>query len=78
MKLLLTPFNDGNTTAYHPIRTAYIEVDFIDFGKQTATATDDLVDILFNTGPNAAAVKTAVANAMRDGILNDLRNHLPQ
>jgi len=31
-----------------------------------------------NTGPNAAAVKAVVADAMRNGILNDLRNHQPQ
>lgn len=69
---------NGNTAAYCPVRTAYIEVDFIDFGAQTATPDDDLVDILLNTGPNAAAVKTAIADAMRDGILHDLRNHQPQ
>ncbi len=69
---------NGNTAAYCPVRTAYIEVEFIDYGAHTATPDDDLVDILLNTGPNAAAVKTAVANAMRDGILHDLRNHQPQ
>lgn len=66
--------NLGNTSAYHPIRAAYCEVEFIDLGEHTADTSDDLVDILLNTGPNAAAVKTAVANAMRDGILQDLRN----
>jgi hypothetical protein len=66
--------NNGNTSDYHPIRTSYIEVEFIDFGANTAVQTDDLVDILLNTGPNAAAVKTAVVNAIRDGILQDLRD----
>lgn len=70
--------NNGNTAAYCPVRTAYIEVEFIDYGAHTTTPDDDLVDILLNTGPNAAAVKTAVADAMRDGILHDLRNHQPQ
>ncbi|MCP5553407.1 MAG: N-acetylmuramoyl-L-alanine amidase [Akkermansiaceae bacterium] len=66
--------NLGNTSAYHPIRAAYCEVEFIDLGEHTEDTSDDLVDILLNTGPNAAAVKTAVANAIRDGILQDLRN----
>jgi hypothetical protein len=37
-----------------------------------------LVDILLNTGTNAGAVKTAVANAIRDGILQDLRDQPQQ
>ena len=64
----------GNEENYHPVRAGYCEVEFIDFGKQTPTdATDDSVDILLNTGPNAGAVRTAIANAMRDGIIQDLR-----
>jgi N-acetylmuramoyl-L-alanine amidase len=70
--------NNGNTAAYCPVRTSYIEVEFIDFGAQTTDLGNDAVDILLNTGPNAGAVKTAIANAMRDGILHDLRNHQPQ
>jgi N-acetylmuramoyl-L-alanine amidase len=70
--------NNGNTADYCPVRTSYIEVEFIDFGAQTTDRGNDAVDILLNTGPNAAAVKTAVGNAMRDGILHDLRNHQPQ
>jgi N-acetylmuramoyl-L-alanine amidase len=65
--------NNGNTASYHPVRTAYIEVEFIDYGADTNDRSDDVVDILMNTGPNAAAVRTAVANAMSDGILHDLR-----
>ena len=65
---------NGNNTEYHPVRTAYVEAEFIDFGANTADKSDDAVDILLNTGPNAAAVKTAIANAMRDGILQDLRD----
>jgi N-acetylmuramoyl-L-alanine amidase len=56
--------NLGNVAAYHPIRAGYCEVEFLD------NAT---VDALLNTGPNAAAVRSAVVNAMRDGIINDLR-----
>ncbi len=70
--------NNGNTAAYCPVRTAYIEVEFIDFGAQTTNRDNDAVDILLNTGPNAAAVKASVAHAMKDGILHDLRNHQPQ
>gem|GEM_PF-5779111 len=55
--------NLGNTAAYHPIRAGYCEVEFLD------NAT---VDTLLNTGPNAAAVKKAIVEAMRDGILSDL------
>jgi N-acetylmuramoyl-L-alanine amidase len=65
----------GNTDNYHPIRAPYCEVEFIDYGADTPNdVSDDAVDILMNTGPNAAAVKSAVTNAMRDGILQDLRD----
>ncbi len=70
--------NNGNTAAYCPVRTSYVEVEFIDFGANTPTPDDDLVDILLNTGPNAAAVRAAVASAMAEGILHDLRTHQPQ
>ena len=70
--------NNGNTANYHPVRTCYCEVEFIDFGANTPVQTDDLVDILLNTGTNAGAVKTAVANAIRDGILQDLRDQPQQ
>jgi len=64
----------GNEANYHPVRAGYCEVEFIDFGAQTPNdQTDDAVDILLNTGPNAGAIKTAIANAMRDGIIQDLR-----
>ena len=64
----------GNEANYHPVRAGYCEVEFIDFGAQTPNdRTDDAVDILLNTGPNAGAVKTAIANAMRDGIILDLK-----
>jgi hypothetical protein len=69
---------NGNTQAHHPVRTAYIEGEFIDFGANTKDQSDDLVDILLNTGPNAGAVKTAVVNAIRDGILQDLRDYQPK
>ena len=66
---------NGNTATYHPIRTAYIEGDFIDFGANTAADhTDDAVDILLNTGPNAPTVKTAITDAIRDGILQNIRD----
>jgi N-acetylmuramoyl-L-alanine amidase len=70
--------NNGNTTEYHPVRTAYIEVEFIDFGANTTDKADDAVDVLLNTGPNAGAVKTAIANAIRDSILQDLRDQPQQ
>jgi hypothetical protein len=56
--------NLGNISTFHPIRAAYSEVDFID---------NPTVDALLNTGANAAAVKTAVADAIRNGIIQDIR-----
>lgn len=64
---------NGNTTNYHPIRTAYIEGEFIDYGANTVGRDDDLVDILLNTGPNASVVKSAISNAISNGIIDDLR-----
>ena len=78
-KLLIGPgvssdFNNGNTENYHPIRTAYIEGEFIDFGANTPKyCTDDAVNTLHNSGLNAAPVKTAIVNAIRDGIIQDMR-----
>jgi hypothetical protein len=54
--------NLGNTGAYSPIRAGYCEVEFID---------NPTVDATLN-GPNGAAVKEAIVNAMRDGIIEDL------
>jgi hypothetical protein len=56
--------NLGNTDAYKPIRAGYCEVEFID---------NPAVDSVLNTGPNAAQVKQAIVNAMRDGIIEDIR-----
>ena len=55
----------ANTSDYHPIRVGYCEVEFLD---------NAAVDVLLNTGPNTAAVKTAIVEAMRDGILDDLKS----
>ena len=65
--------NLGNTADYFPIRAGYCEVEFIDFGAHTTDQADDTVDILLNTGPNAGPIKTAIANAIRDGIIHNLR-----
>jgi hypothetical protein len=54
----------GNTADYSPIRVGYCEVEFLD---------NAAVDVLLNTGPNAGAVKTAIVNAICDGILLDLK-----
>lgn len=62
---------NGNTAAYHPVRTAYIEGEFIDFGANTPALTDDLVDILLNT--NRAFVMENLMDATADGLLEDLR-----
>jgi|GEM_PF-540855 len=65
--------NLGNRANYFPIRAGYCEVDFIDYGAHTADKADDAVDFLLNTGPNAELVRSAIANAMSDGIIHDLK-----
>jgi N-acetylmuramoyl-L-alanine amidase len=54
----------GNTAEYHPIRAGYCEVEFLDNAD---------VDELFNTGEETEEVRTAIVEAIRDGILLDLR-----
>jgi len=54
----------GNTNGGH-CRACLQEVEFLDFPA---------VDVLLNTGPNAATVRTAIARAMANAILNDLEN----
>lgn len=66
----------GNDANYYPVRAGYCEVDFIDYGKHTPNdPTDDAIDILLNLGPNKEPIRKAIANAMRDGIIEDLRTH---
>lgn len=55
----------GNTEDYHPIRAGYCEVEFLDNAD---------VDELLNTGEQTEEVRTAIVEAIRDGILHDLRN----
>jgi N-acetylmuramoyl-L-alanine amidase len=54
----------ANTANYHPIRAGYCEVEFL-----TNPDADELI-----TGADKDAVQTAVTDAMRDGILQDLRS----
>jgi hypothetical protein len=49
-------------------------VEFIDYGANTKDRNDDDVDILMNTGLNANVVKIKVADAIRDGIIENARN----
>lgn len=55
----------GNTAAFHKTRACLLEVDFIDVPR---------VDANLNTGPNAAANRQAICNAIRDAIVDDLLN----
>lgn len=55
----------GNTAAFHKTRACLIEVDFIDVPR---------VDVNLNTGPNAAANRQAICNAIRDAIIDDMLN----
>lgn len=55
----------GNVAAYHPVRAGYCEVEFI---------TNVQVDQLLNHGPNAAAIRVAIANATADAIIEDIRH----
>lgn len=54
----------GNTTGGH-CRACLQEVEFLD---------NPAVDVLLNTGPNADAVRTAIARAMAVAIIDDLVN----
>ena len=54
----------GNTTGGH-CRACLQEVEFLD---------NPAVDVLLNTGPNANAVRTAIAKAMATAIIDDLVN----
>ena len=54
----------GNTAEYHPIRAGYCEVEFLDNAD---------IDELFNTGEQTEEVRTAIVEAIRDGILLDLK-----
>jgi hypothetical protein len=51
----------GNTEHSHPCRQALVELDFL---------TDLQTDVDFNTGPNALANRTALADDMAAAIIN--------
>lgn len=70
--------NNGNMADYCPVRTDYIKVEFNDLGSHTTTSDVDLVDILRDTGPNVAAVKSSIEGAMRNEVRHDVWNHQPQ
>ncbi len=52
----------GNTSGGH-CRACLLEVEFLDVPA---------VDVLLNTGPNATAVRSQIAKAIANGIINDL------
>lgn len=54
----------GNTRGEHKTRACLIEVEFID---------NPAVDRLLNTGPDATRVRDAVAGAIAEAIVDDLR-----
>jgi N-acetylmuramoyl-L-alanine amidase len=53
----------GNTSGSHPCRACLLEIEFIDVVT---------VDKLLNTGPDAAAVRSEIAVAIKDAILEEL------
>ncbi len=53
----------GNTGGSHPCRACLLEIEFIDVSA---------VDQLLNTGPNAAAVRSEIADAISGAILEEL------
>ena len=53
----------GNTASSHRCRACLLEIEFIDVAA---------VDMLLNTGPNAAAVRGEIASAIKDAILEEL------
>jgi N-acetylmuramoyl-L-alanine amidase len=56
----------GNSRTDHPTRACLLEVEFIDVAA---------VDELLNTGPNAKVVRSDVARAIAEAIVEDLRAH---
>jgi N-acetylmuramoyl-L-alanine amidase len=55
----------GNTAASHPCRACLLEIEFNDV---------EAVDQLLNTNPNAPNVRSAVAKAVAEAILEDVKN----
>lgn len=55
----------GNTAAHHKTRACLLEVDFIDVPR---------VDVTLNTGPDAAANRQAISNAIAEAIIEDILN----
>ena len=53
----------GNTATNHPCKACLVEVEFIDVPA---------VDQLLNTGPTAKDARRDIANAIRDGIIEQL------
>ena len=53
----------GNTAASHPSRACLLEIEFIDVAA---------VDKLLNTGVNAATLRSEIAAAVKDAILEEL------
>jgi hypothetical protein len=54
----------GNTSANHKTRSCLLEVEFMDVPA---------VDVLFNTGPNAAAMRREVGQAIAGAMVADLQ-----
>ena len=65
---MLSDTSYANVANHHPVRGVISEVEFIDV---------QAVDELLNTGPNAANVRTSVADEVRDAIIEDI-NHQPR
>jgi len=61
---VLNDISLGNTRGEHSTRGCLAEVEFID---------NPDVDSLLNTGPNAIAVREAIAEAVAEAIVDDLR-----
>jgi N-acetylmuramoyl-L-alanine amidase len=57
----------GNTAANHKTRACLLEVEFMDVPA---------VDFLFNTGPNAAAARREVGQAIAGAIVADLQSQV--
>lgn len=61
---VLNDISLGNTRGEHSTRACLVEVEFIDNPK---------VDELLNTGPDASATRDAIAEAIAEAIVDDLR-----
>ena len=63
---VLSDFSFGNTSNYHPVRGALVEVEFIDVKS---------VDELLNTNANHVDVRSSITKALAESLIEDLQSN---